>query len=745
MHQHPAVLPDLSVLENLQVALPRSVFAGKSTTQAAQRPARWGRPAGAPRDRVETLTLAEKHLLEIAKAFAVRPKLLVLDEPTAPLGGDAVALLFGLVRDVVAAGTSVVYITHRLAEVRELADRVTVLRDGRVRGTSPGRRHLRRRPAGADRRAQARLDVPAQARGDHGQHANFVLADLTGPGFVSVSASAGRGEIIGVAGVVGNGQSELLRALAGLESFSGTVQVEGKPLGGRELLNRCAYMPADRHAEGLMMSLYGARERRTVGAEEVPARGIPQPQPRGRRRARLTAIPFGQGAIDGRAGRRPSRAATSRRSSSPGRCSPTRRCWWPTSPPRVSTSEPVPRSTGSCAKRRRAACPVVVASSDAKELEGLCDQVLVMSRGHVVETLRGDEVTEQRIVSAAVDLHGRGRRGGSPPRAGGERTDAAPVHAGRLRADGAAAGRDGRSRRGIAPGNERYLSGFNIANILTAATAIGLIALGQNIALLTGGIDLSVGPLAGFLVVVASFFVNDGKSAGQVILGIAVMVGCAVVVGLANGSLIRFGKFTPIAATLTLYIALGGFAFLLRSTQGGFIALSFQDAVNYHFGPIPAAFIGFVALTLAMEFALRRRPWGWQLRAVGSNEDSARRIGISINRTIILAYVASSLCVVLGALMLMAQYGIGDPSQGPAFTLTSVTAVVLGGTSLLGGRGTFVGTLMGAVLLQQLLNATTFLGLGSTSQYYFQGLLILVAAVVYTLVRSRRQKQVMVT
>ena len=95
--------------------------------------------------------------------------------------------------------------------------------------------------------------------------------------------------------------------------------------------------------------------------------------------------------------------------------------------------------------------------------------------------------------------------------------------------------------------------------------------------------------------------------------------------------------------------------------------------------------------------------------------------------------------------MLMTQIGIGDPAQGVAYTLSSITAVVLGGTSLLGGRGTFVGTLMGAVLLQQLLNATTFLGLGSTSQYYFQGLLILVAAVVYTLVRSRRQKQVMVT
>ena len=115
-------------------------------------------------DRVENLTVAQKHLLEIAKAFAIEPKLLILDEPTAPLGADAVDLLFDRVRKAVAAGTSVIYITHRLAEVRELADRVTVLRDGRVRGTSARRGHHRRRIAGHDRRPQAGVDLPAQAR-----------------------------------------------------------------------------------------------------------------------------------------------------------------------------------------------------------------------------------------------------------------------------------------------------------------------------------------------------------------------------------------------------------------------------------------------------------------------------------------------------------------------------------------------------------------------------------------------------
>ncbi len=259
VHQHPAVLPDMTVLENLQVALPASVFADKPAKELARNMLDGVGLRVHLDDRVETLTLAEKHLLEIAKAFAVRPKLLILDEPTAPLGGDAVALLFSLVRDAVAAGTSIVYITHRLAEVRELATRVTVLRDGRVRGTATvadtsddellalivGRRLESTFP---DKHV---INAGANAGADH----NFVLDDLSGPGFAAVSASATRGEIIGIAGVVGNGQTELLRALAGQEPFTGTVTVEGKALGQAELLHRSAYMPADRHAEGLMMSL----------------------------------------------------------------------------------------------------------------------------------------------------------------------------------------------------------------------------------------------------------------------------------------------------------------------------------------------------------------------------------------------------------------------------------------------------------------------------------------------------------
>jgi ribose transport system ATP-binding protein len=113
-------------------------------------------------------------------------------------------------------------------------------------------------------------------------------------------------------------------------------------------------------------------------------------------------------------------------------------------------------------------------------------------------------------------------------------------------------------------------------------------------------------------------------------------------------------------------------------------------------------------------------------------------VGVQVNRTVVFAYVASSGFTFLGALMLMAQIGLGDPSQGVSYTLTSITAVVLGGTSLLGGRGTFVGTLLGALLLIQVLNSTVFLGLDQMWQYILQGLLILVAAILYATARVRR-------
>src|SRR5262249_55442157 len=168
--------------------------------------------------------------------FAVSPQLLILDEPTAPLSRDSVELLFARVRKLAAEGTAVVYITHPLREDRENAKKVTVLRDGAGRGT-PAVAAL----SDADLlalivgRTLAATFPPKHARAVDGP-ALLQVDGLSGTGFDDISLSAHEGEIVGIAGVVGNGQTTFLRALAGRGHADGSVTISGRQLSRRALL-----------------------------------------------------------------------------------------------------------------------------------------------------------------------------------------------------------------------------------------------------------------------------------------------------------------------------------------------------------------------------------------------------------------------------------------------------------------------------------------------------------------------------
>ena len=139
------------------------------------------------RARADALTVAQKHLLEIAKALAIKPKVLILDEPTAALDQDATDMLFGRIRDVVKSGTAVIYITHRLAELRQIAQRVTVLRDGKRARRGARRRDQRRRPAQPDRRPRARSPPSRRSRRSRSQEIDFSVEGLSGDKFFDVS------------------------------------------------------------------------------------------------------------------------------------------------------------------------------------------------------------------------------------------------------------------------------------------------------------------------------------------------------------------------------------------------------------------------------------------------------------------------------------------------------------------------------------------------------------------------------
>jgi ABC-type sugar transport system ATPase subunit/ribose/xylose/arabinose/galactoside ABC-type transport system permease subunit len=743
VHQHPALLPDMTVAENIRVAvgLDRLRRRDPDPTKAMRLLLDDVHFLGHLEDRVSSLSVARRHLLELAKAFAVSPRLLILDEPTAPLSRDSVELLFTTVRKLAEDGTAVVYITHRLAEVREIADRVTVLRDGAVRGTAAVQDI-----SDADLLAliigrTLAATFPPKHTAATDEAPLLRVEGLSGRGFDKISLDARKGEIVGIAGVVGNGQTAFLRALAGRDPATGSVNVAGRALSRRALLKTAAFMPADRLTEGLMVELnvrenaaLTALDRLTAGIFVSRAREVTVVE-RGLSELAVKA-PSLEAPVSVLSGGNQQKVVMARALLSEPAILIANE---PTQGVDVGARVEIYRILREVADR---GVPVVVSSSDALELEGLCDRVIVMSRGQAVATLEGNEVTEERIVHAAISAttHTAEQTARTSSRlsrlARFIEGDYAPVVV--LAAVMVVLGAY------VLHHNSRYLSNFNITSVMFACAALGFISLGQTFALLLGGIDLSVGPLAGFLVVEASFFVLDGRSPAVWVLGFFLMFASASAVGLLNGSLIRFAKFTPVAATLVTYIGLGGLAFTLRSAPDGYIAASVTNFISTKVGAVPLAFVVFVLFALALELALRKTSFGMQLRAVGSDEESARRVGVPVNRTALLGYLGASLLTLLGAVVLLAQLGVGDPGQGSSYTLSSITAVVLGGTSLLGGRGTFIGTLMGAGLIVQVLNATVFLSLDQKWQYLFQGFLIVAAAIIYSQVRrtgSRAPRQ----
>jgi ribose transport system ATP-binding protein len=741
VHQHPAVLPDLTVAENILISVPKEFLKTHGSVNESMRAILddFGFTADL-KERVGGLSVAQKHLLELAKAFAVNPKVLILDEPTAPLGQESVDILFDRVRKITEKGTAVIYITHRMAEVRILAKRVTVLRDGKWRGTSLVSDITDQDLLTMIVGRELHSTFPAKHELVDADKEFLHVENLTSEEFYNISLTARRGEIVGIAGVVGNGQSQLLRALAGLGGYQGSVKIGDNLLGQRELLKQTAYMPADRHGEGLMMTL-SVRENAAVSALKKFRSGLLIG------RGKETKIVMDS--LNSIAVKAPSMdaAVSSLSGGNQQKVVMTRALL--SEPIMIIADEPTQGvDVGARAEIyqilrdiAKKGIPVIVASSDSKELEGLCDRVYVMSRGHIVDTLEGSDISEERMVKAAV---------ASTTLKKGAHTETKSVSSG---------GAIRRFFQGdfvppiilsvimLAFGayvygkNSRYTSAFNINSILLLVTALGFIAVGQTIVLLVGGMDLSVGPMAGLLLIISSFFVNDGSKLGSIVLAFFLMFLFAVSGGAINGALIRYGKFTAVAATLTSYIGIQGLSYLLRETPGGNINQIVSAHITSSWGSIPIAFILLVIVSIALEYFVRTSKWGMRLRAVGSDEESARRLGVPINKTVIAAYIASALFAGLGAVMLMAQLGIGDPAQGTSYTLQSITAVVLGGTSLLGGRGSFIGTLFGSMLLIQVLNSTTFLGLSQTWQYLFQGLLVSAAAVLYTTTRSSKRRK----
>lgn len=277
---------------------------------------------------------------------------------------------------------------------------------------------------------------------------------------------------------------------------------------------------------------------------------------------------------------------------------------------------------------------------------------------------------------------------------------------------------------------EAFLTQYNINNLLLTTMPLALVALGQTNALLVGGFDVSVAALVTLCVVTASYTMQQGDAWYVLLLGALALVGVGLATGVLNATLIRVLALPSIIATLGTLSILQGISLLLRDHPEGTIDSGFANAMTKSVGFMPIAFIGVIVLAALGDLWLYRSRGGLSLRAVGLDETSARRLGTNTGRVVFLAFVACSLMAAVAGFFSAAQIQTGSPIIG-GYALQSIVAAVLGGASLAGGRGSFVGALLAALFLSLILNVLPLVGLPTEYGQIAIGALTLLALILY--------------
>jgi len=280
----------------------------------------------------------------------------------------------------------------------------------------------------------------------------------------------------------------------------------------------------------------------------------------------------------------------------------------------------------------------------------------------------------------------------------------------------------------------------NVRNIIISTTPWAIASIGQTMALLTGGIDLTIGSIISLTNTLAAFLM---KQSPDQVLGIVLLcIASGTFIGFINGLGVAYLRLNPFIFTLATGIATQGITLAIMYQPGGLVTEEFLKVSRANIGQIPVAFLYIIVIYAICWFFLHKTPFGLSVYAIGGNEAAARLSGIRVNRTKLAVYTISGFLAALAGLFIASRIGSGDPIVGEPISLDTITASVLGGTSLFGGVGGLVGSLSGSFFIGIL---STTLNLNNVSpffQWVIKGL-ILIIALILDLWRksSNRQKQ----
>jgi len=689
------------------------------------------------------LSLSERQAVAIGRALLRSPKVLILDEATSALDVATRDRLLRAVRRLTAAGGAVLFISHRMDEVTETADRVTVLRSGESVAT------LDRAEATPDRLVALMTGgehlVPPEARADTdpGPVAPAVTSGAGQPGGQQgevVLAADGltlrAGEIVGLAGLEGQGQDEYLRALRSATGPGGAAA-------------RIAYVARDRREESIFPPL-SVRENFTAATLARDARGglisVRRASARFAAYADRLKIRLGRDhdAITTLSGGNQQKVVIARALA----CDP-----------QVLLLNDPTRGVDIGAKRdiyallrelAASGMAIVMLSTEVDEHLELMDRVLVFRDGAPATELSRTEFSSTGLTRGAIVAEFFGAS------AAAEADDA--------RAPGASA-----DEQRPAPGwrreraSSREHGAWELPALLAVALLIAnfiaqhsllswsawpvtfaelatpaLLAMASTPAILGGGIDISVAPLFTLAsVVIEVMLLRHGITSAFVVVPVA--VACGALIGLLNGLLVNYGRYQAVVATLCMNFILSGFALgYAPSPASG--TTGWLAALGSTWGGVPGGLI-LIAVPLVAWWGLGRTPFVKTLLAVGGSETTAYTAGVNVAAVRTLAYAIGGAIAGLAGVAIVAQLHQAEADAGfvTPFILLALAAVALGGNSMAGGRGGLLGALLGAAVIFLIENLLGALGLSSFWSQAVYGATLIVAVVFAALTVTRRR------
>ncbi len=754
--QELSLLPDLSVSDNISIASPPRRF-GLIDRRRQQECARRilgeiGCPDIHPSERVKDLPLSRQQMVEIAKALVRQPRLMIMDEATSALTAKDVEQLYKVIRQLRDRGLAILYISHRMHEIAALADTCSVFRNGHHIDTFPmatrttaqivplmiGRDVSRAYPPKPIPK-KITHGLPEEMEGDS-QLSNpaLELVNLSWAHVLNgISLAVAKGEIVGLGGLDGQGQSELLLALFGvLRGVDGKVLINGTrmsighPRQAKGSNVRMALIPEDRKTQGLLLPMSIRDNLVLAAASELSNRGvIDSAKERVAIDEAIEKLQIKVNDLDAPV-----------RTLSGGNQQKVVIGKWLMKEPRILLLNDPTRGIDVGTKQEmyrlmrelaQAGIGILFYSTDYEELIGMSDRVVVCYGGKLIRELKGADLNDHNLIAASLNLSEEGAKSGS----GSEIKETSGVAHSKWQT----------FRRfwrwNIGPFTAflvfavmfllfavQQQNGLSV-NVLTSLSnkgiVLALVAMAQTLVVLTGGFDLSAGMILTMASCLASVIVNG--SPGQIALGTLGVLMSGLLAGAVNATIVVLGRIQPIIATLATGAIYFGIALLLRPSPGGEVSEDLSNALTYDLGGIPTTFLILVGILAFVWWPFRNSVIGRGCYAVGSAEGAAYMSGLAIGRSRFAAYSLAGLLAAAGGLVLslISLSGEASASQGGFYTLNSIAAVAIGGTSLFGGSGGMIGSILGAFILRTISDLLFVFNAPALWQPLFQGFILL--------------------